>query len=285
MNNINDLIRAEKHFRSAENINSQNRSLLRWLGFTLAALGHENDALNAWKSSSIQMYEELVFIGSQKRTSNQFQEALLWYDRAIHLYPSIADPWYYKGLTYEKLSLYDISISSFWTGLHQPRLLNIGKSNYYFRLGWTHSQKQGEPEWIEILNFYDKAISIDSFSDNWTLMQTHFAKGEILMRLNREPEAIEEFKFVVENDPTHYASRVQLGSLVWSLNKDAELAEQLYWEAIDINPGSKWGYRGLAILLQDTQKPDLAIQMYETVLMLDPQDVFASTQLTRLQQQ
>lgn len=281
----NDLLhKAENHFVRAQNINPLNQSTSRWIGFTLASLGLENDAISVWRVADKEIYEELIFIGNQKRNANRFEDAILWYDRAIHLDPNKGDPWYYKGLAYEKLSRYEESINSLLTGLNQPQLSKIGQSNFYFRLGWILNQKQEEPDWAEILAWYENALDSNSFSDNWTLMQTHFARGEILSRLDRKDEAIQEFEFVVANDPTHYASRVQLGLLLWELNHNTERAEHLFLEAVKINQESKWAYRGLATLYQGTNKPELAIQMYQVVVTLDPQDTFAVSQLHILEE-
>lgn len=282
--NTESLISAKNYFLQAKTLNPQSPSISRWLGFTFTSLGLEIEAIDTWQPNSKQIYDELIFIANRKRNCNQLNESLLWYDRAIQLEPDIGDPWYYKGLVYEKLSLYENSISSFWMGLDQPQLIGIGESNFYFRIGWTLSRNQEGRivELSDILNLYDTALDANAFSDEWTRIQTHFARGEVLSKLDRESEAIEEFEFVLSIDKTHYASRVQLGSLIWSEDQDAELAEQLFREAIEINPESKWAYRGLANLFFSTNKHTLAIQMYEKVLEIDPLDNFAILQLARL---
>ena len=113
-------------------------------------------------------------------------------------------------------------------------------------------------------------------------VQTHYARGEVLRKLDRKREAMKEYEWVIAHRPSDYWAHVHLGSLTWELNGDAARTETLFLLAMDIDNGNKWAYRGLGLVYQETGRREEAVEAYRQVLVLDPTDVVANEQLAKM---
>ncbi len=103
-----------------------------------------------------------------------------------------------------------------------------------------------------------------------------------LRNLGRAAEALPDYEWLVVHAPDYYWGYTRLADLVWQVQGDAERAERLYLQAVALDAGNKWAYRGLAALYEETGRPAEAEAMYRKVLELDPEDAVARKGLERL---
>ena len=87
-----------------------------------------------------------------------------------------------------------------------------------------------------------------------------------IIRLTEDKELLRhEYKGRVQEDPSSAVFHYLLGEVA---EGDAKQAH--YEKAIELDPGSPWGYLGLGELLENRQSFDEAVKNYQRVLELDP---------------
>jgi len=272
---------AEILLRKSTTYASENYYAWRGLGFALAMQGRESEAIAAWQSAG-GMAEEFIEWGTRASKSEKYQEALMWYKRAAKVDPELRDPWYYMGLTYERMEDWERAAEVYREGLQRPAMSRAGLSDLYFRLGRIWEHRSSKSDWQTALALYDQALELDAFNDEWSRVQVHYARGEVLRKLDRKRAAMKEYEwFLAHRSSDHwiYWAHVHLGFLAWELDQDAIRAEAHFLQALAIDGGSKWVYRGLGLVNQETGHWTKATEMYRQVLLLDPNDAFASEQL------
>jgi len=278
---LQTVIRAETLLRQSTTYASENRYAWRGLGFALAAQGREDEAITAWQAAG-EMAKEFIELGTRARKAKRYQEALDWYEKAALVEPELRAPWYHIGLTYEQMDEWEEAAEAYREGLQRPEMSGIQPSDIYFRLGWILERKLPGQDAQMVLALYDQALKLDTFSSVWMQVQTHYARGEVLQKLGRKREAMKEYGWVIARRPSDYWAHVHLGSLTWELDHDADGAETLFVRAIDIDNRNKWAYRGLGLVYQETGRRNEALEVYRQVLVLDPTDVVANEQLTKI---
>ncbi|RMF29597.1 MAG: tetratricopeptide repeat protein [Chloroflexi bacterium] len=146
-------------------------------------------------------------------------------------------------------------------------------SSLYFHIGWLlQTSRAGSPFLDTILGLYEAALAADRFVGHWERVGTHYSRGDVLRRMGRLQEAIEEFRWVVKERPEHYWGNVWLGVVLWQADGDVEEAEKYLRQAIALKPEVKWAYRWLGEIYQKTGRWEEAEAVYRQVLEIDPQD-------------
>jgi len=97
-----------------------------------------------------------------------------------------------------------------------------------------------------------------------------FARGIALEEdPNTQTEAIAAYHNVLDIDPTHAASHINLGTLYYN-RQDFALAEKHYRQAIESDPRYALAYFDLGNVLDETGRVHEAVQTYKTALQLAP---------------
>ncbi len=152
-------------------------------------------------------------------------------------------------------------------------------SEHYVRLAILYENDQ---DWEPALSLYEQALSVASFPSLSAERRAHEGRANALRNLGRPADALPDYEWLVANVPDYYWGYVRLAALVWQVRGDAERAERLYRQAIALDEGSKWAYRGLAALYEETGRLADAEAMFRKVLELDPDDSAAARGLERL---
>lgn len=152
-------------------------------------------------------------------------------------------------------------------------------SEHYVRLATLY---EGDEDWETALSLYEQALAVASFPSLRVEERAHLGRANALRNLGRPADALPDYEWLVANAPDYYWGYVRLADLVWQLQGDAERAERLYLQAIALDEGNKWAYRGLATLYEETGRPADAEAMFRKVLALDPDDSTAARGLARL---
>jgi len=230
--------------------------------------------VGAWSSGGL-TEQDLLTRGKRAFAARRFQEALWWFGRGVEIEPLSAMPWYYVGRAYEGLRKPRQALIAFRQAIQQRDSERI-VSSLYFHIGQLlQSSAAGPPPWDAILGLYEAALAADRFVGRWERVGAHYGRGDVLRRMGRLQEAIEEFRWVVEERPEHYWGNVWLGVTLWQASGDVERAEKYLRQAIALKPEVKWAYHWLGEVYRKTGRWEEARIVYRQVLEIDPQDQVA----------
>lgn len=115
--------------------------------------------------------------------------------------------------------------------------------------------------------------------------------GVRLYQQGRYNEALQQFQTAQVSDPSNPDSYYNLGSTYHKLGiakKDNELitqAESLYHQCLDLQPNHVDCHRGLAVLLAESSRPELAMKLLKNWAAKNPQLADPRIELSRLHQE
>lgn len=115
--------------------------------------------------------------------------------------------------------------------------------------------------------------------------------GVRLYQQGRYAEALQQFQTAQVSDPSNPDSYYNLASTYHKLGiakKDNELitqAESLYNQCLDLQPNHVDCHRGLAVLLAESKRPDLAMKLLKKWAASNPQLADPRIELSRLHQE
>jgi tetratricopeptide (TPR) repeat protein len=245
-------------------------SAWRALGFLKLLTGDEPSAVAAWRQAD-EMLPELLLYAQEAEAAGRTAEAADWY----HLLPLVepTDPvaWLELGMFYERMEEWTAAAAA-----HERGLENASpNSDLFFHLALARRHTT-PPDWPAILDLSERALTTDAFLHAWSLLRTHRLRGEALAALGRLDEARDEFAWVVEQQPDDYWAILNLAQLVWEVDGDSPTAEQLFNDALSLEPNSKWSYLYLAKLYVAQGRDNEARPLFERVRELDPADATAN---------
>lgn len=276
-------MRAKNFLQSATQLSYENYTAWRALGFVFTNIDQEEAAIAAWQSSNPNMAIELVDWGLLDFNNQKPAQAKIWFERAARVDPTFGDPWFHLGQIYESEGRWIQAAESYKNGLQRSsNLYKVGHSNLLFQLGQLQFDLHESGAAASALDLYNLALDQDDFSNEWSRAQTYYRRGEALSLLERKEEAAASFSIVIEQRPDDYWAYTRLGALVWELEKDFPKTEALLSKALLIDPQNKFAYRNLGQVYQDRQQYVAALEMYQQVLHIDPQDIIAPRKIEEI---
>lgn len=251
-------------------------STQRLFGYLYLAQEEERLAIERWRQVE-NIVDELLFNGARSEEAGDYATAIAWYERVLALDPTQVTASLRVGALYEKLGDWDRAELAYSMGMSTVP----DNSDLTARIAWVYYQQNREEKWTQILELAEQAIAANDFLHDWNRIQSHFVRGEALRGTGRKSEALEEFEWVTEHNPDHYWALIRLAELTWELEQDDERAEEWFTQAIAVDPYSKWAYRYLALLYNDTGRMSEASSLFGQVLQIDPNDPLAIEWLAR----
>ncbi len=143
-----------------------------------------------------------------------------------------------------------------------------------FRLFWT---------WMLMICLTNAGCRVTSMGQNTVGVQ--------LYQQGRYTEALQQFQAAQASDPSNPDAYYNLASTYHKLGvaqKDANLikqAESLYNQCLDLSPNHVDCYRGLAVLLAESNRPDRAVALLSKWAAGNPQLSDARIELSRLHEE
>ncbi len=273
----------ETHVRQAERTQSllnqsltfcsDRRSIRQSLADVLLVQGQEDEAIAAWQQVKGGA-DILLQRGIRAQDVEQYGHALIWFEFATRTDPESIQIWSHKILAHIDLRQWEQARESLYLAEKSVQGSDT-VSSAYLELGRMWQLRMDPPGMADALNLYESALAADRFTDSAERLQTHYHSGEILQRQGRFDEAILALTMVVTAQPDHYWGHVRLGRVLWLANDgqdNVDKAEEHLKKAIAINSNSKWAFRWLGVIYQNTEHLDQATQMYRRVLEIDPKD-------------
>jgi len=206
------------------------------------------------------------YLGMTLSESNDYNEAIGAFDRAIELDPSYEAAWLKKVACLDAQENTDEAIKSL------DKFIELNQSSYmaWFTKG---SSLYRLGRYDEAINAIDKAIELDPPEDDeddfWAV------KGEILKELGRDSEANAAFAKIT-TAKEWYDRGIELYSKAYRcdtnlLNKSVEAFDK----ALNIDPEWAMAWSAKADAFSDMGRYDLALEAQEKSIELDPEDIFA----------
>jgi len=164
------------------------------------------------------------------------------------------------------------------SGVEKPLLEAGASSTGKHRVAFRHQGRLLEPIAGQFLmDFSEREKVVTSTpvpksesSPRENEVTTWFARGIALEEdPSTQPDAIAAYQQVLEIEPAHAASHINLGTLYYN-RQDFSLAERHYRQAIEADPRYSLAYFDLGNVLDETGRVVEAIQTYKTALQLAP---------------
>ena len=186
-----------------------------------------------------------------------YEEAVLSYDKVVEINPRLAEGWYNRSLALNALSRYEEVISSYDKAIEiNPIYLdawyNRGLACIYLEM------------YEEAINSYDKVISIEP-----AYFYTWYYRGAALTALSRYEEAIDSFNKLLETQPDHVLAWSKRGTAFGYLKRYEE-AIYSYNKAIEIDPSCFDAWYNKACCYAEQNNAVLAIETLEKAISIEP---------------
>ncbi|WP_162292496.1 tetratricopeptide repeat protein [Candidatus Promineifilum breve] len=259
--------RAAAFLEQATKLNPADTSAWRALGYARLSLDEEEGAVAAWRQTET-MATELLTMGQAAEDAGDNPQALRWYERAITVAPATAEAWLRAGTIYEVQGDANQAMAVYRDGASAAP----ANSDLLYRMAEIAIQQPAPVDWGAVLALVDRAIAQDNYLHEWSRLRSHFLRGESLLYLGREAEALAEFTALAARQPVDYVSLVRYGELTWKLKGDLEEADRVLRQAIAGEPDIKWAYISLAWVYDEAGHQATAAALYARVLELDPDD-------------
>jgi tetratricopeptide (TPR) repeat protein len=121
-------------------------------------------------------------------------------------------------------------------------------------------------QWEDALRQCDAALAINPEATG-----TRFLRAQLLRELDRNDEALEEAKHVLEVDPFHEQA-LQLAGYIATVEGDAEEGRNYYRQYLDINPGNVQIRMRIAYEIAQAGDPVGAMEFIQVGLDVDPEN-------------
>ncbi len=229
--------------------------------------------------------------GNQFKQSEQYQDAVEAYEKAIELNPNFS--WYYHNLAEVFFELEEWEKAS--NCFHKACEINPNSEWSFYQLGEVLVQ-QGQLE--EAIAVFQTAIEINS-----GYAEFYSSLGEILWQAERleeaektlqkavelDPDSVKAYQYLwevlakqgkgdeglvylqkaVELNPGSWELHQKLGE-VWHSKRDLVAAEKQYRTVIQLNSDYHWGYYKLGVILREQGKVEEAIAYLQKAVKLEP---------------
>jgi tetratricopeptide (TPR) repeat protein len=191
-----------------------------------------------------------------------YENAIVYYDKAIEINPKYGDAYNHKGYALSALGRKEEAIACC------EKVIEIDPeyTYAYFNKGIALSDL-GRKE--EAIASYDKAIEIDPQFAN-----AYYNKGITLYDIGRKEEAIACYDKAIEIDPQFAMAYNNKGNPLLALGRKEE-AIACYDKAIEIDPQFAMAYNNKGHVLSAIGRKEEAIACYDKAIEIDPKDADA----------
>ncbi|MGD0591626.1 MAG: tetratricopeptide repeat protein [Bacteroidota bacterium] len=200
----------------------------------------------------------------------EYDNAILYFQKAIELDPKDAEPYAILGAVYNQKGNLVKAIQCCEKAIE----LNPGFSGAYNNLGLAYKNKG---DFDKAIQLFHKAIELNPGES-----RTFYNLGNTYTKIGNLEKAIQSYEKAIEFNPQYSAAYVNLGISYYSKYKgDLDKAIQLHQKATEANPQDSTAYVNLEISYYSKYKGDLnkAIQLYQKAIEVNPQDYAAYNNL------
>lgn len=243
------------------------------LATTYAALSF--DRQRYWKDNETLFSQDIQHLGASARGNYNYatilymrykdgerveplkEEALLYFDRAISIYPDYLDAWNNKGSLHIFVREYHPAEQAFLKAIEIQPL--YGKA--YFNLAVVYQETKQHKLAAE---YYQKAIDY-----NIANADAYYGLGYNLGFINDMNGARKAFEKVLSKDPDYAKAYIQLGKIDGQAGK-TDQAIEFFQKSIAITPDNAEAHFYLGITYLNTGENEKGLQSLKTAQKIDP---------------
>ena len=232
-----NLDKSVKYFNDANNINPYKN--------------YKNEILNIGKL--------LTKLGKERMNEDDYDSALILFNKAIDYYPEYKTSFFYKGMLYMKLQDYELALESFQEGLG-----NKIKNGNYKILYLTGQALERLGDFEKSLKFYNY-----SFNQKKSYTKAQFAIANILYKQQNFKASESELLSIISSQSDYIKAYELIVNLYIDTkrNDDAKIYAEM---GLDINSKSYYLLCQLAYLYNDLNNYDTAITFSNKSLQYKP---------------
>jgi tetratricopeptide (TPR) repeat protein len=209
--------------------------------------------------------------GNEARKAEQYDEAMIWYRRAMRLEPDLGDPWYYVGLAYEGQQQWLQALDAYERVIVSGRLVRVHRSSPHLRTGILYQRWLDPHQPESALAAFELALELDDFASAAEAADCHYRRGQLLRGQKADPgEYMAEFQRAVELDSEHISARIMVGLTIYEQERNASAAAAELLRAQELAPKNKWVYYHLGEIYRQEGRVTEAGIMYRQALEFDP---------------
>jgi tetratricopeptide (TPR) repeat protein len=208
--------------------------------------------------------KEIILKGNEHYYKKEFNEAIMWYDKALGIENNNFDLWYNKGYALVSLGKYEDAVKCYDKAIE----IDPGRAFEYKRegKGWSLI-KLGKQD--EAIKYHEKALETNPKD-----LTALWNKALFLSDAHRYEEAIECYDEISKLNPNSSNVWYNLGTVFNRLAKYEE-AIKMFDKAIELDPNSSWTWENKGLALENLGKYNEAIKCYDKAIELDPNNAYA----------
>ena len=237
--------------------------------------------------------DDLMCEGIEYLTEGNYTEALNYFEKSLEIDQNLPECNYYKGLTNQLLSKFEISLESFDIELS----LNANHINSLIAKGTSlcllSRKEEGIKEYNKVLELepnniqalLNKSIALHDLNktnealdcinklieiDNNNYLP-YLTKGNILAKNGQNVEAIENYKLSLEKNNISTQALYNMGICYLNM-KDYQQANKCFDDALLINPNLLEIYIAKAKIFEEQKNYNNAIELYNEIIPKFPYD-------------
>lgn len=195
-------------------------------------------------------------------TTEQIDDAIRTYRRALDENPEFADAHFALGYAYDKQGNMDKALMSY----RQAVTLNPLNADYLYSLGYTYERKK---ELRQAVESYEAALAVKPDD-----VDVAFALGYAHEQLGQYAEAIEAYKKAIELKPDDYDAYYGLATTYESSGQLND-AFTTYQQVVTMNSENIPAYKTLGAISVKLQRWDAVIDIYNRLIKENSEDVDA----------
>lgn len=262
------------------------------LGFAYEELGDTSAAGNAWRSADLTA-SDFNQAGDEVFKEEQYEDAILWYERAILVEHKSAESWLNIGKAYDGLQDYESALKASMKAYEiNPELSTTALIDSYKRNGDLNSvidilQQMLEKSpnssdrllWFQELGSsylsqgdYDQAVELYSLAIKEFAEQPdlHISLGWALYERGDGVEVAQsEFEKAIDLDRNNGVGYYAIGSL---MNREENFFESQKWlsQASELEPDNRWYLLVYGNAVRSSGNLEKAIEVYEQIINKHP---------------
>jgi tetratricopeptide (TPR) repeat protein len=258
---------------AALTISRVDKSALRGIGLSSIKDTSYESGVTALQQGEFNVYLALAQ-GRRSLAQGDYTGGVQWFLISTRLAPKSRDAWYYLGMAYEKLELWDYAIGAHKKAASLEGSFQIGRSSPLYRLGVLYESVLTPPNLKLAKEYYLAAVEQHSFATTSEEAYTRCQLGYVYSGLDHDwQHALIELGNGLRLAPNHYWCRLHYGVGLYYAKGDLTAAVDQIQQAIAAWPQDRsrqWPYRYLGSIYSDEGLPTAAARAYKQALSFDP---------------
>ncbi len=267
--------RLERQLTHAVSFNPEWVSAWRSLALIRRAHGNSIGAAEAWRHVG-PLAQDLTDWGTQLAPAGRYDEAIYLLTWASESGADIGDVWHYLAEVYIIEGRWPEAFDAWDNASQSQTWIEVRPSDVFLAKGMLYHHGLQQPDPAEALANYRQALHVDDFSQIHLKGDAYAQLGELYLREFNDPIlAIPMLRAALAITPTDHWAHLRLGIAIYSAYGDLPTAEEEIHQALATWPDRKhiiWPYYYLGQIYEDAGQIELALQTYEEVLRLNPDD-------------